>query len=201
MRTNADHSGLLHYTRHLTFGIEDGFFFPRNMEQYLPHLRSITKLHALTLITFHAHLFIPVFNQYFGMFASTLRRLDLRNAYCTEQQFLYIISQFPLLDDLRILSPIEMVSHPRHQVPAIRQSPPLRGKLVLAQAYSRELFEGLAAFPGGLHFRSIELFRCGSPRPVLEACSHSVTSISYLWYTWNSTNGNSNPSIHMDVMI
>ena len=38
----ADRSGLLRYTRHLTFKMKDGSFGPRNMQEYLPYLRSIT---------------------------------------------------------------------------------------------------------------------------------------------------------------
>lgn len=197
---DADCSGLLRYTRHITFGVEDSIFYPRSMQDYLPYLRSITKLNGLTLVTFHAHLFIPRFDRYFGMFTNTLRHLDLRNAYATEQQLLYIISRFPLLEDLTIVYPTEMI-HSAYPVPTITQSPPLRGKLALARTYSREFFEGLAAFPGGLHFRSLELFRCGSPRAVLTACSHTITSISYLWFTWSDSNGESNLSIHTDVVM
>ena len=78
---------------------------------------------------------------------------------------------------------------PEHPVPKITQT------------HSSGLFESLAALPGGLNFRSLELFRCGSPQNILEACGHIVTSISYLWYTWNSANGESNPSIQVDVAM
>ena len=198
---DADRSGLLRYTRHLTFKIEGGPFVPSNIREYLPHLRSITELHGLTFITFCVYLFIPVFDECFGMFASTLRHLDIRIAHGTEQQLLYIICQFPLLEDLNIVSPVKVVAYPEHPVPTIIQSPPLRGKLVLAQVYSAELFEGLAALPSGLNFRSLELFRCGGSRAVLAACGHSVTSISYLWYRWGGAYGVSNYSIHMGVAI
>ena len=196
---DADRSGLLRYTRHLTFKIGGGSLSPRTIQEYLPHLRSITKLHGLTLIAFDVHPFIPVFNQYFGMFTNTLRHLDIRNAYATEQQLLYTTCQFPLLEDLTFVSPTEMAVYPGRPVPMITQSPPLRGKLFLAEVYSGELFEGLATLPGGLHFRSLELFQCEGPQAVLEACSHTVTSISYLWYTWNSTNSESNPSTHVGI--
>ena len=77
-----------------------------------------------------------------------------------EQQLLYIVSQSPLLEDLTIgYSHRERTE--RHPIPMVTQSPPLRGKLILARPVSRELSQGLVAFPGGLNFRSPEQFRCG----------------------------------------
>lgn len=192
---------LLRYTRYLTLWMRDDASDPRDVQEYLPPLRSIAKLNALTLIAFHAHLFIPIFDDCFGTFTNTLRYLDIRDTYSTEQQLLYIICQFPLLEDLTIVSPTEMVTHPRHPVPTITQSPLLRGKLFLAEVYSEELFEGLAALPGGLHFRSLEFFRYGGSQAVSAACGHTVTSISYLWSAWNSTNGESNSFIRADIAM
>jgi len=120
------------------------------------------------------------------MFAHTLRHLDIWNARGTEPQILYIICQFPLLEDLSIGPLAGINEHPGDPVPTITRSPPLRGKLVLEKGYSREFHEGLAAFPGGLNFRSLELTQCSDSQVVLAACSRTVTSISYLWYTsWN----------------
>jgi len=182
---DADRTGVLRHTRYLTLKPQDGFsrprFNPRDMQGYIPHLRSITELHALTLDNFHLRLFAPVFNEHFGMFANTLRHLDIRRAECAERYVLPIICQFPLLEDLTIVSPAsQLAADPRRPVPTIK-SPPLGGTLVLAQTRSRELYEGLAALPGGLNFRSLELFKCGDPQAVFAACEHTVTSISYLW--------------------
>ena len=200
---DAERAGVLHFTQHLAFKAEDGSLDPRNLEKYLPHLRSITKLHTLTLSTFHANPFVPVFDENFGMFTNTLRHLDIRNAHGTERQLLYIVCQFPLLEDLTIAYPAgERTAHRGHHVPAITQSPPLRGKLVVAQVHSRGLFEGLVAFPGGLNFRSLELHQCKHLGVIFAACGHIVTSISYLWL-WSDVDSESNPSIqvHSNVTI
>ena len=112
---DPDHLGVLCYARHLTFEPKLNsilpHFNPRNMQEYLPYLRSITKLHTLTLDTFHLPPFTPVFNEYFGMFANTLRYLNIRSADCTERYLLYIICQFPLLEDLTIMG---LPDHPPH---------------------------------------------------------------------------------------
>jgi len=178
---DADRSGLLRYVQYLTFKIGDGSFTPENMQTYLPHLQSITNLHTLTLKPFLVHLFRPVFNKCFGMFTNTLRHLDIRKPHGTDQQLLFIISQFPLLEDLTIVSPIVAAVYPRDPLPVITRSPPLRGTLVLVQTDSRGLPDGLAALPGGPHCRSLELFRCQGSQVVLDACSHTVTSVSYMW--------------------
>jgi len=199
---DADRSGLLPYVRRITFKVAGGSFDPENMQKYLPRLRSITNLRSLTLIFFNINPFIPVFNECFGMFTDTLRHLEIRNTWGMERQLLYIISQFSLLEDLSIVFPTLAVERSEHPVPAITRSPPLRGTLVLAKAYSREFSEGLAALPGGLNSRSLELFRCGGPQFVLVACSHSVTSISYLWCARNSGYGSeSDPCVRMSVAI
>ena len=153
---------------------------------YLPYLRSITNLHTLTLSPFLIHSFIPVFNECFRMFTNTLRHLDIRNIYGTGEQLLYVISLFPLLEDLTVFSPTVAVGHPRDRSPAVTQSPPFRGTLFLVRVDSRELFEGLRALPGGLHFRSLYLFQCEDSQVVLDACSHTVTSISYMWCAQNN---------------
>ena len=180
---DADRLGVLCYTRHLTFKPTDGYaklcFVPKDLQEYLPQLQSITRLDSLTLEIFDLPLFASVFDAYFGIFANTLRHLDIRRAHGGERVLLYIVSKFPLLEDLTIVSPGGGFASP--PVPAITQSPPFRGKLILASVRTREFPEGLAAFPGGLNFRSIELAQCDHPQAVLVACGRTATLISYLW--------------------
>jgi len=184
---HAGRSGILPYAQCLTFKPRNDppspGFNPRDMQKCLPLLQSITGLHTLTLGAFHLHPFIPVFDEYFGMFTNTLRHLDIRNAHGTEQELLYIICQFPLLENLTIVSPARGIDeHPGHPVPLISRSPPLRGKLILVHADSREFLDSLAGIPCGLSFRSMVVFGCGGDLwPVLAACRHNLTSISYLW--------------------
>ena len=202
----ADRLGVLPYTQHLTF--EPGnnppslIFNPSDMQEYLPLLRSITKLHTLTLNAFHLHSFVPVFNEHFGMFTTTLRHLDIQNARGTEQELLYIVCQFPRLEDLTIASPASRIAaSPGHPVPSITQSPPLRGKLVLVRARSRELLYGLAGIPCGLNFRSMVVFGCGGDLwAVSAACGRNLTSISYSWPpTGDYRESNTSISVHTVV--
>jgi len=183
---DADRSGVLPHTRHLTFKPNYTspyqFFYPGHLQEYLPYLRSITKLHTLALDTFHISPFIPVFNEHFGMFANTLQRLDIRRARGTAQELSYIICQFPLLEDLTIAYPAGLDdAHAGDEIPVITQSPPLRGRLTLIEAGSMELSESLAAFPGGLNFRSLESSWPNHLGPIFAACSHTATSVSYVW--------------------
>lgn len=198
---DVDRLGVLRYTRHLVFKVKYTLhppFYPRDLEQYLPHLRSITKLDSLTLVTFYIPPLTTFPNEHFGMFTNTLRHLDVRRARGSERGLLYFICQFPLLEDLTIASPLGsgLVTDPGYPVPIITQSPPLRGKLVLVQARSGELSNGLAAFPGGLNFRSLELSRGKHQEAVIAACGHTVTSISYLWQS-RYDHGGSNLSIRV----
>jgi len=202
---DADRLGVLPYTRHLALTSKPFAYHPRfgpgDLKEYLPHLQSIARLHTLTLKSFHLHPFVPVFNEYFGMFTHTLRHLDVQNFLCAHRELLHIICQFPLLEDLTIVSPVKRVGpRPGHPVPTTTQLPPLRGKLVLVQAISRELLHTLAGAPGGLNFRSLELFRCGDPGVIVTACSHTVTSISYLClWPADSDESESNSPIRMHI--
>ena len=200
---DADHLGVLRYTRYLTLKPENNSTFeprfgPKDLQEHLPRFRSITKLDGLTLDAFHLPLFAPVFDEYFGMFANTLRYLCIRRAHGGERAILYIVSKFPLLEDLTIISPADQhITHPVHPVPTITQSPPLRGKLVLVNTRSRVLPEGLAAFPGGLYFRSLELSWCKHPQAVLTACGRTAVSISYLWRTEYDNSESSPIQVHI----
>jgi len=197
----ADRSGVLRYTQHLTIKVKDRALTPMDTQEYLPHLRSITKLRTLTLNTFHLHPFVPVFNAHFGMFTHTLRHLDIRNACGSEQRLLYIVCQFPLLEDLAVISPAgEFIAGPNHPVPMVTRSPPLRGKLLVAQVHSKELFKGLVALPGGLNFRSLELHQCKYLEVIFAACGKTATSISYLWLRVG-IDSEPNSSIYVDIMI
>ena len=178
---NADRSGVLHYTQHLTIKVEDGSLDLRDMQEYLQYLRSITKLRTLALGADDRNPFIPVFGEHLGMFTNTLRHLDIRSARGTEMQILYFVCQFPLLDDLTIVyADCTAVEHGLH-VPAITQSPLFRGRLVLAKVHSREFFESLVALPSGFNFHSLELHWCRPLGALLAARDHIATSISYLW--------------------
>ena len=198
---DAERWDLLRYIRHLTLEVELGTFSSWHAQEYLPHFRSITNLHTLTLDTFDPEFFLPVIGECFGAFTKTVRHLDLRMVHCTNQLLLYIISQFPLLEDLSIVSPFEIYPYPGDPAPTMVHSPPLRGKLVLANAlHSRDLLEGLAGFPAGLNFRSLALSRCKDLPIVLAACSRTVTSISYLWNIWENDNSESIPSLSTCIL-
>ena len=201
---DADRLGILPYAQRLTFkpgkDTLNPRFYPGDMQECLPLLRSITKLHTLTLDAFTLHPFVPFFNEYFGMFTNTLRHLDMRNAYGSEWELLYTICQFPLLEDLTIVSSVSgIAARHGHTVPSITQSPPLRGELVLVRANSRELLDGLARLSGGLNFRSIVLSRCGADsRVVITATRRNLRSISFLWPPMRN---NCEPSFFLQVYI
>ena len=200
---DADRSGVLLYTRHLTLKSKYKYYSPRfhpgDIQEYLPRLRSITRLHSLTLETFHLPPFTPVFSEHFGMFANTLRYLDIRDTECATPELLYIICQFPLLDDLVIMSPASgNTVHPGHPVPTITRSPPLRGKLLVSKVLSREFFDGLATLPGGPNFSSLEFSWCKNQEAVVEACNRTATSVSYLWKL-NDYDGEPNPPIRVRI--
>jgi len=203
---DRDRLGILRYTRHLTLRrklMTSQLYYPKDIQEYLPHLRSITKLHTLTLVRFHIPTFTPVFNEHFGMFTNTLRHLDIRHANGAEQDLslLYIVSQFHLLEDLTIVSsPRELPPHTGHLTPTIIQSPPLCGNLALVDTRSRELSDGLAAFPGGLNFRSLELSSGRHSQALLAACGHTVTLISCLLRSYNDYSESSS-SIQVDIAI
>jgi len=204
---DRDRLGILRYTRHLALiptnytGYTGPRYNPGDIQHYLPHLRSITKLHTLTLVRFHLTPFIAVFDEHFGVFTSTLRHLEIQYPRGTEWELLYIVSRFSLLEDLTIASlPDQIFSYLRRPIPIpkITQSPPLGGNLALARGCLTELPDGLAAFPGGLNFRSLELSGCKRPQALLAACGRTATSVSYFFGS-DADDRESSSSIRVDI--
>ena len=111
----ADRWGILCYTQNLTFEMGGDSSRPRNAQEYLPHLRSITELR--TQARSHHPSRPPVYSgfrchEYFGIFTNTLRHFDVRNAHdTTAQRLLYVVCQFPLLEDPSIMSPDKAVMY------------------------------------------------------------------------------------------
>ena len=88
----ADRSGVLRYAQHLIIKLEEDYIDTVGMQEHLPHLRSIPKLHTLTLDTFPLRLLIPVLNtKRSTIFTDNIRHLSIQNTYGTGLHLSYIV--------------------------------------------------------------------------------------------------------------
>lgn len=178
----ADRQGLLQYTRHLVIRTGRLPLTPQSLQPYIPYFHSIDKLQTFVVDGLDIPAFVPVFDDYFGMFTHSLRGLDIKYILDSERQLLCFISQFPLLEDLSIQSCYVVYSHPNPSLPMLRTSPPFRGHLKLSIIMdSRSLCEALAQLPEGLNFTSLELKGCGNPAAIITACQFTLRSVLYTW--------------------
>jgi hypothetical protein len=183
----ADRQGLLQHTRHLVVRIGLSPLTPEFLQPSTPYFRSIDKLQTLAIDHLDLRILMPVFNDCFGMFTHSLRGLDIKHVWDTENHLLCFISQFPLLDDLSIRSCYALYLYASSSFSVPQTSPPLRGHLHLSLIMdSQGLCAALARLPGGLKFTSLELKGCGKPTAILTACRSTLRSVSY---TWTGTHG------------
>ena len=178
----ADCQGSLQYTRHLVIRMGRLPLIPEPLQPYTPYFHRIDNLQTLVIHGPDVSAFVPVFDDYFGMFARSLRCLDIAYILDAERQLLHFISQFPLLEDLSIQSCYVVYSHPGSSPPMPRTSPPFRGRLKLSITMdSQSLCEALAQLPGGLNFTSLELKGCRRPMAVIKACRFTLRSVLFTW--------------------
>lgn len=182
---SMERQGHLQYTRHLVLKMEELSLVPQSLRPYIPYFLSIDNLQSLVIDGLDVTAFTPVFSNCLGMFARSLRSLDIRHIWDSDRQLLWFISQFPLLEDLSIRSCYALYFFLGPSPPLIRTSPPpFRGHLNLSLIMdSQSLCEALAQFPGGLNFTSLELKGCGKPAAIIAACQLSLKFVSYTWTT------------------
>ena len=180
--SSTDRQGLLRYTQHLVIRMGCLPHTPRPLQPYVSYLRSIDNLRTLTVDALDIPAFMPTFDKCFGMFAKSLRSLDIGHTWDSESHLLWFISKFPSLEDLSIRSRYTVRSYPGTPLPMPQTSPYFRGHLKLTHVMgSQDLCEALAKLPGGLNFTSLELKGCEEPAAIITACRLTLRSVSYTW--------------------
>ena len=154
-------------------------FVPEALEACLPHFRSFTQVHTLTIGVFCVARFLPVFGRYFAQFVPTLRSLHLPYVQGSIQDVLEFVCKFPYLDDLSLASSLYHSVDVR-PILSVEHSPPLRGTLDLRGWTPTPPAWFLLEIPGGLHFRAIYANRVGKEEldKILAACSSDLKTLS-----------------------
>lgn len=175
---------LLRYTRHLS--IRMGYVFsPYILEPHLEHLRSLDRIHTLTIYSFDIIVWRDAYSPYFTQFHSTLTTLALHSPTGHYRYVLQFALQFPNLDNLTLENlRSETWVWPGISVPpTVSQSPPLRGHFRCADlnpmnpVWPREFAFGL---PNGINFRSVEFLQVEweQGQHILDGCASSLEEFS-----------------------
>lgn len=174
--------GLLRYTRELHILVACRFT-PEAPLPHLHHLRSLDRIHTLSIEHFYA--FVCQANEFktpFANFYPTLTSLTLRHSLGHSSLLLQFAFQFPNLENLCIEWHEEQFGlYPA--TPAFpHQSPPLCGhlRLIGSDAVVEWLMDHAHEFPSGINFRSVELedFFFHRAQSLLDACAHALENLT-----------------------
>jgi hypothetical protein len=161
------------------------WFVSKNLSRRdLAYFSALTNVHTLSSQYLDISFFMPDIERYFGHFLPTLRSIALFQPRCTPQQLSHFFSLFPNLDDINIcFFSAEVTAPDAGLVPF--STPRLRGRLVVHQFDSVEVWTCLVASSGGLRFRNVDLYRVRGCAPVLfEACAKTLETLRF-----NATDG------------
>ena len=155
-------------------------FTPERLCGYnLHYFSALTNLQELGIDDLQVSSFMPNIKQCFGHLAPTLRFLALREPERSPRQILYFIGLFPNLQGLKLyhsLSKKEPGSLTDADLIPL-SVPPLRGRLTLSFFTNVRLVKDMMAIFGGLHFRSMDLFRVKCTQLLLEACAETLETL------------------------
>jgi hypothetical protein len=151
-------------------------FSPRDSSYF----SAFTNVHALRFQYLEIHHFIPGIERHFAHFSPTLRSIALLEPTCTPRQLSYFLSLFPNLDNISIWK--NPTHAPNTTIPDTDlvpfSMPRLRGRLMLRESDSVEIWTSLIASCGGLRFRYMDLYMVGGCAPVLfEACAETLETL------------------------
>ena len=172
---------LLKYARHLYICIGP-LFSPRALEPHLQHLRSLDKIHTLTIRLYTAPLWCGVSNTVLTQFYPTLTTLVLHFPIGHHRHVLQFALQFLNLENLTLkyLSDKSRVATEDPVPPIVTRLPSLRGHLRCAGLRPQEspVWPMDLAFdlPSGTNFRSIEFqnVRWERGQQILDGCAGSL---------------------------
>lgn len=177
----AERAQVLQYTTQLIIRLGSDFV-PENLRPHLRYFRAMRRITSLEIHIFDVAHFLPIFEEFFGHIASTLRSLFLIRGRDSINHILHFVSRFPLLQDLdsagfTLSGPIQPSTPPDTTTP-----PPLNGILRFRDTHPSATFiRSIVDIPGGIHFCSVEMGNVGevSLQMVLNACSNTLESITF----------------------
>ena len=172
---------LLKYTRHVN--VHMGFMFSPGilaMGSHVQHLQSLDRVHTLTIHSFDAWLWPPMYNASLTQFYSTLTTLALYSPTGCYRLMLQFALQFPNLENLTLESLRTHTPPDLSKTLIVTQSPPLCGHLRCADIGPNVPGWLVRQFafdlPNGINFRSIEFqdVHWEHGQHVLNGCASSL---------------------------
>ena len=159
--------------------LTDKFSSKRLRGNTLHYFSALMNLQDLGIDYLQLSSFKPKLERCFGHFAPTLRFLALGEPEGSPRQILYFIGLFPNLQDLKLF-----YCRPREEPESLAGSdliplsvPPLRGRLTLTCCMGERLVKDMIAVFGGLHFRSMDLFRVKCTQLLLGTCAETLETL------------------------
>ena len=179
--------GLLRHTRQVHISLASYFVQRRAPPPHL-HLKSLDRVHTLSIEQYHATVWVKHCDTNFTHFYPTVTSLTLTRSVGPCRLLLQFVLRFPMLQNLCLEGLICVQTEQNLTVPTIpHRSPPFCGHLRLAG------FHTVAGWPAasthelanGTNFRSIELedFSGEDAQHILKTCARTLRSLTIvpLW--------------------
>jgi hypothetical protein len=149
----------------------------------LTRLNALTHLQELDLRFLDLGDLLLGLHEHCNVLRSTIRTLVLYYPTGSIRQIVCFISLFPNLENLAV-GGIDTVDTDDSQVPVIKCSPPLTGRLGLSGISNQEFIHELASAQNGIRFRTVDLRFCQEVQEIIDGCAGSMEKL--IWHTFDS---------------
>ena len=179
---NASKLGLLPFVKRLrvhdtewtTGGFSKSEFNRRTLRQF----SALANVQELEIHNLDIPSFLPTVQRYFGHFPPTVRSLALRTPKGSHRQIIYFIGLFQHLNNLLLTSFYRRGGEPAEDPALIPPfTPPLRGRLVMANFKRAGFVKDMIDLFGGIRFSYVDLSNVGDTRLLLNACAKTLETL------------------------
>ena len=165
------------------FANSQGLHFPEKLfnHEVLCQISGLTNVRVLAIDDLNIPAFMPEIQRYFGHFLPRLPSLSLREARGSNREIIFFIGLFQRLEDLVLQgTPIDFRTDQPFNDPTLipPSTPPLRGRLIVANFYRPHFSEEMIKLFGRIRFRHVVLSYAGEPQLLLNACAKTLETVN-----------------------
>ena len=174
--------GVIHIVRKIFVIEEEGqedFLSPPGA---LARLNAFTHLQELELTFIDIGKLVLGLHDHCDVLRSNVRTLVLECTTGSVKRIICFIKLFFNLENLTV-NHIKKVATDDSDLPVIKNSPPLTGKLELSMLQHQEFTHELASMPNGIKFRTVDLRFCLEEQVILEGCAGSMEQL--VWHNFD----------------
>ena len=174
--------GVIHIVRKIFVIQKEGqedFVLP---PKALARLNAFTHLQELELTFIDVGKLVLGLHDHCDVLRSNVRTLVLECTTGSVKRIICFINLFFNLENLTV-NHINKVATDDSELPVIKNSPPLTGKLSLFAFLDQEFTHELASMPNGIKFHTVDLRLCREVQEILDGCAGSMNQL--VWHDFD----------------